>query len=227
MIEDIRKIRIILRHKNKNRALCKVAFSKSDSSIYIFPYGKTGRYFYGEQKIEEQMMSNKFSYVEQFSSENIPKLSFHQSGKVHVYYNRESIAGPIKTLPVTDWKGGHIATVTTDGLESAIEYKKELKRSGKERDIQVSCNPSLESIRLSIYCNESVQKFADETKFSIKIKRPCLKNPIYFGFAFFPQINLGRNANENEKSKGGITALAGWKPNTGKNKMKFVFLRAQ
>lgn len=110
----VREIRVLIKHRGILRALFKVALGQRDASLYFFPYGAAGKYFYGCQSIKEYEIKQSFSYKDQFNTDKIPKLSIHQTGQVHVYYSQNVITGPLHTVPLKEWRGEHIATVTAD-----------------------------------------------------------------------------------------------------------------
>ncbi|GAG76909.1 unnamed protein product, partial [marine sediment metagenome] len=80
----IRSVRFILEHKCIKRKIFKLALGQKDASVYMFPYGKKGEYYFGSQVIERKIEKKQFKYNKQFSTYDIPKLSFHQSGQVKI-----------------------------------------------------------------------------------------------------------------------------------------------
>ncbi len=218
----MREMRFLVERRGTVRALFKVAVSNKDASLYLFPYGQGGRYFYGRQSLGEHEVRKTFSYADQFDTEGVPKLSIHQSGRVHVYYGRDRLAGPLWTLPLPEWRGQHIDSVVPDSLDSLAPYTREIKTEGPEFDCVIESD-DCENLRVVVYCNGWAPEFVDGWQAMLTLQRPSLERPIYFGFMIFPERKLSQN--------GGITVLAGWKPDQPdqgvKDTIDFLFIRAR
>jgi hypothetical protein len=221
-MSSIREIRIIIQNQGVLRKLFKVAFSQKDASLYFFPYGPKGKYYYGNQSMQEYEIKQTFSFIDQFHAEKIPKLSIHESGQIHIYCGKNALAGPLCTLPLNEWRGEHIATLSTDTLDSLAEHKKEIKTTGPEIDYIIPSDDSVESARIAVYCNGQSPIFDYRHGFAVHLKRPTLQFPLYVGFTPIPQSPLAKKPN------GGITVIAGWNPQKGKTeKQDYLYIRAQ
>ncbi len=210
--------RVIVNFRERNKALFKIVFSQQDASIYIFPYGPTGRYFYGQQKMNENVVSHSFSFREQFDSEEIPKLSIHESGQIHIHYNGTQIAGPINTLPLDGWRGQHLATITADSFASLADYSRALRNTGAEIDTVTPCQVGVESGRMTIYCNGEREEFAHRCGVVFRLERPTLGRPLYVGMAPIAQDRIGDE---------GVTVICGWNPLRERmGEQDFLFVRA-
>jgi hypothetical protein len=213
--------RMIVNFRGKSKAFFKIAFSQQDASLYLFSYGPTGKYFYGGQKMAENALSHSFSFREQFDSEEIPKISIHESGRIHVYYDRTQIVGPINTLPLEEWRGQHLATISADSFSSLMDYERRLKTTGSELDTVTPCDNEVESGRMAIYCNGEREEFVYKCGVVFKFERPTLKRPLYIGISPIAQHPIG------EGSSGGVTVICGWNPLKGAmDEQDFLFVRA-
>ena len=218
----IRKIRILIQHRNICRALFKIALGQKDASVYFFPYGPKGKYFYGRQSMKENEISQTFRFMDDFNTDNIPKLSIHQSGQIHIHDSQNAIAGPLQTIPLGKWKGEHIATVTADSFESLAIYTKDIITTGPEIDHVIPCDDAVTNGRIVVYCNGQSSNFNYPCRLTVQMQRPNLNECIYIGFAPISQNQLGN------MSKGGVTVIAGWDPKKGINKNQdYLYIRAQ
>jgi len=217
----IRSIRFILEHKGIKRKIFKLALGQKDASVYMFPYGKKGEYYFGSQTIERKIEEKQFKYNKQFYTYDIPKLSYHQSGQVKICDSNKDLSGPINTIPLNNLKGEHIATVTIDNFENLPIYNKNLKLLGADRDHLIKSDNIVKSGRIIIYCNAKSKNF--------KNTKPCnliisMKRPDFEGNFCF-EIR-GQKPLSNELS-GGIIIIAGFNPTRKINeKQEFLFIRA-
>lgn len=215
---NINATRMIVNFQGKNKAFFKIAFSKQDASLYLFSYGPKGKYFYGGQKMSENVLSHSFSFKEQFDSEKIPKISIHESGRIHIYSDKTQIAGPINTLRLEEWRGQHLATVSADSFSSLMDYEQPLNSTGSEPDTVTPCDGGVKSGRMLIYCNGEKEKFIYKCGVVLKFERPTLKAPLYIGLSPISQRPIG---------EGGATVICGWNPLKGvMEEQDFLFVRA-
>ena len=191
--------------------------------MYLFPYGKTGRYFYGKQTLGEAEISHTFNFKEQFQGDKIPKLSIHETGQVHVYIEGQKKAGPLQTIPLSELRGEHIASVSIDAFEKLPVHRQKPKTTGAEQDIEIPADDKAESGRVKILVNAAaVPVFKDRCARIVHMKRPHLETPVHICFVPIGQEALG------PEGKGGVTVIAGWNP--GKVVMEtldFLYIRAQ
>jgi hypothetical protein len=221
-MSKIKTIRFLIRHRGVVRALAKLALGQKDASIYLFPYGQGGKYYYGSQTMRENEISRTFCYADQFDVESMPKLSIHQSGCVHIQCDKENKAGPIYTMALDKWRGEHVASITADSLGSMPLYMEKVKTTGSEIDRVLNCDDRMESIRFRLYCNGESQKFVFPCSMVIVLHRTGMKYPLNIGVAPLPQEPLG------DGWFGGMSVLAGWNPHGNSNEEKqFLYIRAQ
>jgi len=223
--EGIREFRILLNFEESIRKICKIAISHKDISIFLIPYGKSGIYYYGEGLISQGNTETTFHYDTQFKTSDIPKLSIHQSGQIHIYYqNPKEKAGPLFTIPLMKFRGEHLATVTVDNFYVLPTTDTIKNKSGIHNCICELTNKDL-SFRIIIYLNGYEPRFIYNCNliYPIKLKDNNKSNYSYLGMAIVPQPQLNFS-----KSKGGVTVISGWNPRTPHNKpLPFLYLRAE
>jgi hypothetical protein len=218
----IREVRIILEHKSIQRKVFKLAFSKSDSSIYIFPYSIKNNYYYGTQQFEKNTNRKEFKYNKQFFTNDIPKLSYHQSGQVKICDSKKNLAGPIYAISFNDLTGEHIATVTIDNFNNLPIYNKKLRFTGPERDHVIKSDNIVNSGRIIIYCNAKSKNFNNTKPCNMIISMTRLDYNVNFCLEIRGQEQLI------DEGSGGVIVLAGFNPKRQEGtKDNFLFLRAQ
>ncbi|MGE5398641.1 MAG: hypothetical protein ACM3MK_14035 [Chitinophagales bacterium] len=107
-------------------------------------------------------------------------------------------------------------------FESLAKYTKIIKTLGSEIDHIIPSDDAVESGRIAVYCNGQSPTFAYHCRLTVSMRRPNLQDSIYIGFAPIAQIPLG------EKTKGGITVVAGWNPKKRvEERQDYLYIRAQ
>src|SRR6266487_3062499 len=53
-LSELRELHILVSHQGVCRRLCKLAFSRTDASIYLFAYARHGNYFCGGRSLLER-----------------------------------------------------------------------------------------------------------------------------------------------------------------------------
>ena len=221
-MSHIREIKILVKHHEIVRSAFKVAFSMSDSSLYLFPYGTNSQYFYGGQTFPEKELKYSFNWEDIFS-DSTPKLSIHESGQVHIK-SQGTCAGPLQTLSLADFRGEHLASVTLDTVDSCPEYSGEIKTSGQSRHLTFPVKDKVQSVRFILYANGVESRFRFPCQIVVEMMRQTIQSPLYLGIAIVPQNPLVEESSE----KKGTTVLAGWKPRQQRNgEIPFLFLRAE
>lgn len=219
----LREIRLLVQQDDLIWKVCKLAFSNTDASIYIFPYARAGYYYYGSQSIPEMQIQHTFNFVEHgVSSDSIPKLSIHESGQVHVIMANGK-AGPLSIPPLTSLRGQHIATVSIDSFQELPEFNGQLRQAGATRDLLIPAEAEAQSGRLAFYLNGQERSFdAPECGIVVTLRRPTLLRPLHLGIAPKAQEVLGA---ENQQ---GVTVISGWDPNrTNSQDMDYLYVRGR
>lgn len=220
--KDVEKFRILLNFENSIRKICKIVVSKKDISLYLIPYGKSGIYYYGEGLIKEGKQETTFNYTTKFKSSDIPKLSIHQSGQVHIYSKSTPKAGPLMTLPLFKFQGEHLATITVDNFYNLPIYNEEIKAKERERDIVLQSEKGVESGRIIVYLNSVNNKFWEKCWITLRVKRENNLTPLFFCFHLKAQKPLVK------KGKGGVIVIGGWNPRTNPHKpFPFLYIKTE
>ena len=201
---DVRELRILVEHRQKLYRLCKLAFAKSDSSIYIFPYAREGKFFYGSRSMPERQFKDTFPFKEQLTSDEVPKISIHESGQVHVISSGVR-AGPLQIPPLSSLRGQHIASVVADQFSVLAEFTGKPRPTGSRIDHVIPAEDTTESGRLAFYLAGDRPAFeAPNCRLVFTLRRITLREPIYLGIKPIAQDPMGA-------PKGiGVTAIAGW-----------------
>ena len=58
-VGDFRELRLLVDLGGDLRKIAKVVFSKSDASLYLFPYAPSGRYYFGGRHMDEVEFEDK------------------------------------------------------------------------------------------------------------------------------------------------------------------------
>lgn len=220
--EGIREFRILLNFEESIRKICKIAISHKDISIFLIPYGKSGIYYYGEGLISQGNTETTFHYDTQFKTSDIPKLSIHQTGQVHIYSKGTSKAGPLKTLPLAEFRGEHLATIIVDNFYNLPTYSKNIKTEGAGRDIVIRTEKGVLSSRIIVYLNSVNNRFSTHCWATLCVRREINLNPSFFCFHLQAQKPL------NEKGKGGVIVIGGWNPRLSlDNDAPFLYIITQ
>lgn len=210
---DVRKVRYLIEYKGVIRKVFKIAIVKKDASLYIFPYGTSGKYYYGKELFYKNQISKTFNYKSQYYSTKRPTISIHQSGQSHIRIGRDKIDVQINSIPLKDFRGEHIATITCHSLDSLIEYKKTIKTTGSEIDDIIPCGKGIQNLRYAIYLN------AQSPNFKVPCgKKRVLTGPMFLGLSPFAMKPIGE----------GITIITGW--DISKNIIdedSFLFIHAE
>lgn len=202
----IREVRILIQWRNSLRKLCKIAFSDSDASLYLFPYAIEGKYHYGSKIMPSKEASLSFDFAEDIFQEQTPKLSIHESGQVHVYVGIEK-AGPLFIPPLANLTGQHIASVSPDAFESLPIFTKKLRQIGAEIDQIIPAVDEAVSGRLAIYVNGNQPTFdVQDCGLIFTLTRSTIARPLYFGVKPIGQPKIGVDVQK------GVTIIAGWNP---------------
>jgi len=245
----VEKARVVIKHGAQFRAFFKVFFTKRDTSIYLVPYARSGKFFYGDESLAEKKVQKTFRYDEQFLTDKQPKISIHESGQVHIYAPGDDaapLAGPLTIPHLLDLKGEHIATVQTESVEALPVIPGSPKTTGPEIDIVYDSAGKDMRVKFIICAN------AHEPRFNFRISYPKVgfgkrgkrnkgkidavnqKNANTFftlqrrGHAIL-YVQLARIANPAPTMrKPGVIVVAGWDPNrspgSGQN---FLWVRGE
>jgi hypothetical protein len=203
---ELRELQILVSYQGACRRLCKLAFSRTDASIYLFAYAQHGNYFYGGRSLLERQVEDTFDFTRQLTSKDVPKLSIHESGRVHAEVRTVSIK-PLKNPSLASLRGQHIATVCADSFSGLPPFNGNVRNSGATIHHVIAVEKGVDSGRLAIYVNGIEPQFVStRCRVIIPLKRPSIRGCLHVGLAPIAQFPLGAN------DKAGVTVIAGWDP---------------
>ena len=203
---NISEVRFLVEHQGKFLRLFKLAFSRRDASIYLFPYAPTGKYYFGGRSMPDANFKDTFDYTSNHFAKNVPKLSIHESGQVHIVAN-EVRTEPLQIPPLDELSRQHIASVSVDRFHSLAEYQKKPNFSGSTVDRIIKTENEVNSGKIAIYVSSGKKVFETPVCNSyISLKRPSLDKMLYICLRAKSQDPLG------DKDSKGITVIAGWDP---------------
>jgi hypothetical protein len=219
-LRDLKEVRLLADYKGTIRRICKVTFSPADSTLYIVPFVKEDKYFYGGKSLLEIQPKLKCRFDEDSDSyPALPHIAIHQSGQIQVSVGGAK-AGPLFAVPLQDLRGEHVVTICVDRFDDMPLFEKKLQTSGPKIDQVVSVENGVESGRFVIYMNGEKPLFSSKCPLKMSLIRTGSLNPLFIGIAPFAQEKLGND-------EGGITVIAGWNQNREDEFEDFLYLRGQ
>jgi hypothetical protein len=219
-MNNLREVRIFVNYNNSLRKVCKILFSKTDASLYLIPYAKQGKFYYGKKGFKEKQISLSFDFTKDFDSEAVPKLSIHEKGQVHIKAEAD-IAGPLFIPPLDKLSGQHVATICPDDFESLPYFKDTPISSGTELDRIITVKGGIKSGKFLVYINGYEPEFPVEYQMRFDLRRSTIPRPLYVCILGEAQEPLGFGI----KPKG-VTILAGWNPDIVDDSEKdFLYIR--
>ncbi len=197
----VRAVRLLVELEGKLRKLCSLS-STSDGSIHVFPYSPNNRYFCGSRGLEARELQMTFPFDVDPQVEEVPKVSFHRSGLIHVKRGAdEYLAGPVRVPGFDDYRGEHIATVGVDHFGSLPEFEGRPRSTGSRIDHVLRIRPGVWAGRVPVYLNGIEPKFP---KADINIRWHVQgETERYVGLAVLANDPL---------SESGSYVIAGWPP---------------
>lgn len=223
---ELRRLHIYVQTNKFLRHLGRIELGKSDPSIYVYPYGRTGHYSYGVGSFEnEEAVTTTFDFREQQQDSILPHLSIHTSGQCHIRNvgSRDpgfKQAGPLKKSTVANWSGQHVATIETDLIRVLPKANGLLSETPEEHNIVLNAK-EYDSAALVLFLNGSARKFREPiVNFSYELARGAY-NPAYLG-ACWTKKPLRTPISDAR----GVTLIGGW-DGPARDSDNFLFLRAE
>lgn len=211
--------RILLSSEVGIKKICKLIFTESDTSLYLIPYSPLNKFYYGKVKFSENQLENTFDYTTQKFTEDIPKLSIHQTGQVHIK-GSDGTVGPIYISPFVDIECKHIATVVAEKFSVLPNLEGKIRNKSKYKDILLKVDELDKGGRIVIYLNAQESIFPVDCNLNFELKRPTLNKPLYFGVVAFLQDALGND------DKSGMMIISGWDPQKEvTDEQEFLFIK--
>ena len=215
-----RKIRLLTEYEGLLYRSCKLIFTAGDVSLYLVPYAAGRCFFVGGSGFAEQEATVQVDTTQGAAADTEPKLSIHESGQVHIQIPGRRI-GSEQTLPLSEFRGEHVATVTVDRFPGLQRHEGEVRTTGEQRDFILQS--PVESGRLALYANALEPMFAAEAPCPIVVSltRRTLKMPLHIGILAVGQELLRPVGT-------GVTVLAGWNPRLREGApQRFLYVRGQ
>jgi hypothetical protein len=219
-LATIRQVRLLLEQRDGLlRKAARLIFG-GDGSLYLVPYARSGKFFYGRRTMEAGQTADAFNFREQIEADSNPKLSIHQSGQVHIYAKDEPKAGPIFIPPLGDLRGEHVATVRWDTIGSVPEFTGKARAHGSEIDCAFGVPPDVESGALIFFANGTTSTFKTEIVQLAFQAEIATGTPIFFGLLAAAKPPLG------DSDHGGVTVIAGFHPTNAPDEVDdYLYLR--
>lgn len=219
---SIREVRILIEWQKSIRKLCKIAFSSTDASLYLFPYASQGYYYSGSKTMPEQHGSQTFNFTEDIFQANTPKLSIHESGQIHVSMGGKKV-GPLFVPALETLTGQHIASVSPDAFDALPVFKGTVRNTASEADHIIPADDDAINGRLALYVNGFKPLFAcTDCRLTFNLSRSTISRPLYIGIKPIGQPLISVD------SPKGVTIIAGWDPQKPKDKeLDYLYIRGE
>ncbi len=223
--KDVEEVNLLINWEGNIKRLGKITF-RADASLYIWIYGKTGKYFYGLEDFPPGADSHTFDFSKNCTN-SIPHLSVHLSGQTHVRDHsckkRGFLAGPVHLPHLSTFRGEHVASIVADDLQALPEFGEPIVNSDKRRDLVANVDSEVRSGRLIIFANALEPVFNCDKRPYLTIQNSGRGDrrvgpPIHYGIVALAQHPLGDGPGK------GVLMLSGWNPT---NLDRILYVRAQ
>ncbi len=204
---NIRDCRLLIEVDAGFKKVCRLVFSKSDASLYLIPYGNEGTYLWGQGTFSKGSTKATFSHSDARGTQERLKLSIHGTGQVHVksLKDQDYKAGPLRTRPLWDYRGQHLASISIDSLESLPDAGK-IKGKPRSPELLLKASDIDYSRRFVLYANGEEPVFTVPVKSTVSMYRAGLPSPLHIGITTYKQDPLASD------EKGGVIIICGWDP---------------
>jgi hypothetical protein len=219
----LREVRLLLRHREVLRKVCKIFFTPRDASVYLVPYAAKRRFYYGSRTLPEAVIEETFPFTSGAVASEEPHLSVHETGRIHVYAGKKPIAGPLQIPRLSTLRGEHVATVTADTFDALAVHSGSLRTAGSALDQIILADNAAESGRFALYINGQEPHFQGGKCWLIfTLRRPTLRSPMFVGIKAIPQFSLSPGPGR------GIVVIAGWDPTRPPSAaLDFLYIRGE
>jgi hypothetical protein len=207
-VSNVHDFRLLVQVAGRHKKICRLALAKKDASLFLIPYGTKGTYFWGHGTFREGEQRATFSHADLAGTQEPLKLSIHESGQVHVktLHGEAYKAGPLQTIPLWEYRGQHLATISIDSLES-LEDAGPLKPKRKSPEVVLDVKEIGDSRRFVLYANGETTPFSVPLKAVVRMRRLGLPAPLQIGLAVLNQSPLVPPG-----ELGGVSIISGWDP---------------
>jgi len=73
-METTKSARFHIRHRGTIKKMVKLSFTNKDTSLYFFPYGQKGHFFYGNEVFAANEIEKNFDYKSHYQGKGYAKL---------------------------------------------------------------------------------------------------------------------------------------------------------
>ena len=185
--QEIKSVRLLVETTNGViRRVGKLTFG-DDASFYLVPGVASPPYYFGIERMPvEPGARHTFPIDAQHRTQQLPKLSVHESGEVHVR-NPDDVsmtsaiylAKPLRML-----RGEHVATISIDRIDALPVYRGKPNGGGRNPDRILQAHAGTEAMNIIVYVNGLERSFACGPRPEILwvgVQRPTLNQPLFVG----------------------------------------------
>lgn len=214
----MREARLIVEYNGSSRKICKVFFTRRDASIYVQPYWPGSTFFSGVQEFNPGQEKITVDFSNGCKTSTCPKLSYHESGRVHLRVGKEKIAeadaAPIGTIQGEE---AHILTLLIDDLGKLPLLSSGFRWKMRKKDFKCIAESPGRSARVLVYALSGKAEHLDGCALTFHLKRQSSSQLTTFGIRMVGQKPVGN---------GQLIMLSGWHPDAAQvdNPGEFVYL---
>jgi hypothetical protein len=218
--DAVRQMTFLIDYQGTLRKFFTIGFTRTDGSLYIFPYARSSTYYFGSTVMPKHEQEHTFNFKMGREVSVMPKISIHESGQVHVGASGYR-AGPLYIPRLEDIRGSHIATVTADHFDALPVYTGKPKHTRKAQAI-LGVDPGVSSGRMPVYLWTRDSDSVD-CPVRARLRRASLSAPLIVGFRVRSQEPL------HNSDAPGVTVIAGWDPTASPDgsERPFLYVRGQ
>ena len=224
--QKIREVQVVLLPKGDGpRRIATVRFDRADASIYVFPLSRGSTYYYGSSEMAERQAKASFDFSGQQVAFEMPHLSIHESGHVHITVNRHRRGSPLEITPLFEHPVGHLATVRADTIEDLPLLAEPVRSGGALLDWQVGVSPDCLSCKLVLRLRQAGE-VPPQGSASVPLLSRRITRPVFLCLEVREDVPIGL-----DRSNRGVTVIAGWNPTAqlpaSLEAVPFLYLRAE
>jgi hypothetical protein len=145
-----------------------------------------------------------------------PKLSLHESGRVHVQLGGAK-SEPVFLSPLSTYRGEHIATIQPDRLEVLPPHMGRLLGGGRERDFVLPLDEQSTSGAIAVYVTAGGPPTVEQSSVLVRLDRSSLPGPLFAEFRPKTKQPLGA---------GGMIVLSGFHPREARDPFLYAYGRS-
>lgn len=197
--------RVVVHHRGSLYHFCRLTWSDADASLYLFPPEHAETFFAGSVTIPAGQTEATYPLGDPLDGE--PHLSIHQSGQTHIKVGSRIVAGPMRSDPIAELRGHHVAVIHCARFDRLPMLDGGLTTDGPNPDSVFPTDDVAESGWISVFVSEA-PVFFDTPRVTVTLTRTSLLAPLYVGLVprAFKLVD--------DDGSGGVFIIAGWDPTT-------------